>query len=203
MKTNKYFKGGFTLIEVLISLVILSIVTLITSNFLKSSIESKDFVSRKSQDTYKFNLLSNTLDQDLIHAVNVPMTDFRGGLKYATFIVVSNSSSFTFTTKTLTKDLNLKSLVRVQYLLQDESFLRRQYYAASPSNTNEYLETELFKNIKDFKLEFADKNRWYFIWPIGPITQRQIPHLVKVSIINNQNEKFIWVIKPSIDTVYE
>ena len=203
MKTNKYFKGGFTLIEVLISLVILSIVTIITSNFLKSSIESKEFVSRKSQDTYQFNLLSNTLDQDLINAVNVPIADFRGEFKKATFIGRANSPSFSFTTKTLTKDLNLKSLVRVQYLLQDESFLRRQYFAASPSNTNEYFETELFKNIKDFKLEFADKNRWYFIWPIGPITQRQIPHLVKISIINNQNEKFIWVIKPSIDTVYE
>lgn len=203
MKKNNQLKNGFTLIEVLISIVILSIVAVITSNFLKSSIESRDTVFRKSHDIYNFNLISNSLNEDLINAVNIPMSDYRGENKSATFIGGANSNSFSFTTKVLAKNIHLKSLVRVQYLLEDKSFLRRQYYAASPSDADAYIETILLQDIKDFKLQFSDASRWYFIWPIGPITQRQIPRLIKVSAINKHNEEFIWVIKPSIETVYE
>ena len=203
MKKNKDHKKGFTLIEVLISIVILSLIAVITSNFLKSSIESRDLVSGKSQAIYEFNLLTSTLTNDLINAANIPLINFRGDIEKATFIGGANSDSFSFITKAITQDISSKDLVRVEYVLENQSLLRRQYYAASPANPLEYIETMLFEDINNFQLEFADKTRWFYAWPQGPITQRQIPNLIKVSITNNQDESFVWIVNPNINTVYE
>ena len=93
MKKNKDFKKGFTLVEVLISIVILSLIAVITSNFLKSSIQSRDLVSGKSQYIYEFNLLTSTLNEDLINAVNVPLINFRGDSEKATFIGGADTDS--------------------------------------------------------------------------------------------------------------
>ncbi len=203
MKKNKDHKKGFTLIEVLISIVILSLIAVITSNFLKSSIQSRDLVSGKSQDIYEFNLLTSTLNEDLINAVNVPLRNFRGDSEMATFIGGANTDSFSFITKAITQDISSKDLVRVQYILENQSLLRRQYYAASPANPLEYMETIMFEDVDNFQLEFADKTQWFYVWPQGLITQRQIPNLIKISIINNKNESFTWIINPKINTVYD
>lgn len=203
MKKNNYPNKGFTLIEVLISIVILSLIAVITSNFLKSSIQSRDFISVKSQEIYEFNLVSSTLNEDLINAVNIPLTNFRGDLENATFIGDANSDSFSFITKMIVQDISSKTLVKVQYVLENQSLLRRQYFAASPANQFEYIETIMFEDIDTLELEFADKTKWYYAWPQGPITQKQIPSLVKILITNNQNESFAWIISPNIKTVYE
>ena len=80
LKNNNFYKPGFTLIEVLISIVILSIITIITSSFLQSSIESRELVSTKSDQTQEINLLSNTLRTDINNAINVPLINFDGFL---------------------------------------------------------------------------------------------------------------------------
>jgi len=185
LRKNKHSNQGFTLIEVLISIVILSLIAVITSNFLKSSIQSRDFVSVKSKEIYEFNLLTNTLNEK------------------ATFIGGANTDSFSFITKAITQDISSKDLVRVEYVLENQSLVRRQYYAASPANPLEYMETMLYEDVGNLQLEFADKTQWYYAWPQGPITQRQIPNLIKVSITNKQNESFVWVVNPSINTIYE
>ena len=203
MRKNKHSNQGFTLIEVLISIVILSLIAVITSNFLKSSIQSRDFVSGKSKEIYEFNLLTSTLNEDLINAVNIPLTNFRGDMEKATFIGGANTDSFSFITKAITQDISSKDLVRVEYVLENQSLVRRQYYAASPANPLEYMETMLYEDVGNLQLEFAGKTQWYYAWPQGPITQRQIPNLIKVSITNKQNESFVWIVNPSINTIYE
>ena len=203
MRINKHSNQGFTLIELLISIVILSLIAVITSNFLKSSIQSRDFVSGKSKEIYEFNLLTSTLNEDLINAVNIPLTNFRGDIEKATFIGGANTDSFSFITKAITQDISSKDLVRVEYVLENQSLVRRQYYAASPANPLEYMETMLYEDVGNLQLEFAGKTQWYYAWPQGPITQRQIPNLIKVSITNKQNESFVWIVNPSINTIYE
>ena len=160
-------------------------------------------MSGKSQDIYEFNLLTSTLTNDLINAVNIPLINFRGDREKATFIGGANTDSFSFITKAITQDILSKDLVRIEYVLENQSLLRRQYYAASPANPLEYMETKLFEDIDNLQLEFADKTRWFYSWPQGPITQRQIPNLIKVSITNNQDESFVWIVNPNINTVYE
>ena len=57
-------KKGFTLIEVLISLVILSIIAIVSTNFLQSSIDLRNQSKSKVDDIKVFNLGVSTIRRD-------------------------------------------------------------------------------------------------------------------------------------------
>ena len=156
MKKNNSVTLGFTLIEVLISIVILSIITIITSTFLQSSINSKNLVFNKSADILQINLFGDRLKQDLVNAVNVPLLDQRGEIMEATFQGDINSKIFSFVTRATSNTLSSKLLVKVQYYLKDNELIRRQFFAASPSSSEDYYETVLFTGVKDIELEFSN-----------------------------------------------
>ena len=61
-------RKGFTLIEVLVSLVILSIIAIISSNILQSSLETERVASKRLNDvtTSRFSILSSNLPISLI-----------------------------------------------------------------------------------------------------------------------------------------
>ena len=153
MKKNNLPSKGFTLIEVLISLVILSIITVITSSFLQSSIQSKEIVFSKSAHTLKINLLADALREDVTNAVNIPLLDSRGEPQTRTFYSGQNSDSFTFITKIRSGKSFSSSMVQVQYLVEDDKLLRRQFFAPAPSNLSRFSETVLLQNIKNINYE--------------------------------------------------
>ena len=70
-KTN----DGFTLIEVMISIVIVSLILIISTNILESSITSRNQTLNLLDDVKEFNLVSNTLRRDFRQALNIPMRD--------------------------------------------------------------------------------------------------------------------------------
>ena len=64
-------RKGFTIIEVLISLVILSIITLITSNILKSSLDTESTTTKHLNSIKSINLSSSKIRRDLRQILNI------------------------------------------------------------------------------------------------------------------------------------
>ena len=203
MKKNNSVTLGFTLIEVLISIVILSIITIITSTFLQSSINSKNLVFNKSADILQINLFGDRLKQDLINAVNVPLLDQRGESMEATFQGDINGKTFSFVTRATSNTLSSKLLVKVQYYLKDNKLIRRQFFAASPSSSEDYYETVLFSGVQDIELEFSNGTSWFYFWPQGTASTKQIPTLVKVAVDMGEDTIFTWIVDPQIRSTYE
>ncbi|MDA9259949.1 type II secretion system protein GspJ [Gammaproteobacteria bacterium] len=203
MKKNNSVTLGFTLIEVLISIVILSIITIITSTFLQSSINSKNLVFNKSADILQINLFGDRLKQDLVNAVNVPLLDQRGEIMEATFQGDINSKIFSFVTRATSNTLSSKLLVKVQYYLKDNELIRRQFFAASPSSSEDYYETVLFTGVKDIELEFSNGTSWFYFWPQDSFSKKQIPTLVKVVVDMGEDTIFTWIIDPQVRSYYE
>ena len=203
MKKNNSVTQGFTLIEVLISIVILSIITIITSTFLQSSINSKNLVFNKSADILQINLFGDRLKQDLVNAVNVPLLDQRGEIMEATFQGDINSKIFSFVTRATSNTLSSKLLVKVQYYLKDNELIRRQFFAASPSSSEDYYETVLFTGVKDIELEFSNGTSWFYFWPQDSFSKKQIPTLVKVVVDMGEDTIFTWIIDPQVRSYYE
>ncbi len=56
-------------------------------------------VFTKSSQTFQFNLLADTLREDVAHAVNIPLLDLRGEVQSETFRSTLNTNSFKFITK--------------------------------------------------------------------------------------------------------
>ena len=69
---------GFTIIEVLISLVILSMIAIVSSNILKSSLNTEQETSLQLNSIKELNLASTIIRRDLRQIVNVNSKDFYG-----------------------------------------------------------------------------------------------------------------------------
>ena len=117
-------KRGFTIIEVLVTLVILSMIAVVSANILQSSLISEKESSQRLNLITELNIASSTLRRDIRQIANVPMKDFYGDRLNATFISELNSENFMFTTKVKSYSNEVSPFKRVQYLIEDNKFIR-------------------------------------------------------------------------------
>ena len=90
---------GFTLIEVLVSLVILSMIAVISSNILQSSLELERTSSQRLSSARSLNFSSILIRRDIRQIINVPLKDFYGNPMSATLIGNNEDKRIMFNTK--------------------------------------------------------------------------------------------------------
>lgn len=193
-------KKGFTLIEVLISLVILSIIAIVSTNFLQSSIDLRNQSKSKVDDIKVFNLGVSTIRRDLMSVVNLPMRDNFGN-QLPNFIGSNADKKITFLGFINRIDSSRSSISRIEYLFDDTKFIRRVYFTADPYDYDDYIDSVIFNNIDDVEISFLVDNRWFTEWPAGQTAAYMIPKLVKIEI-NDKDRDFEIIINPNIDYVY-
>ena len=193
-------KKGFTLIEVLISLVILSIIAIVSTNFLQSSIDLRNQSKSKVDDIKVFNLGVSTIRRDLMSVVNLPMRDNFGN-QLPNFIGSNTDKKITFLSFINRIDSSRSSISRIEYLFDDTKFIRRVYFTADPYDYDDYIDSVIFNNIDDVEISFLIDNRWFTEWPAGQTAAYIIPKLVKIEI-NDKDRDFEIIINPNIDYVY-
>ena len=193
-------KKGFTLIEVLISLVILSIIAIVSTNFLQSSIDLRNQSKSKVDDIKVFNLGVSTIRRDLMSTVNLPMRDNFGN-QLPNFIGSNTDKKITFLGFINRIDSSRSSISRIEYLFDDTKFIRRVYFTADPYDYDDHIDSVIFDNIDDVEISFLSDNRWFTEWPAGQTAAYKIPKLVKIEI-NDKVRDFEIIINPNIDYVY-
>ena len=193
-------KKGFTLIEVLISLVILSIIAIVSTNFLQSSIDLRNQSKSKVDDIKVFNLGVSTIRRDLMSTVNLPMRDNFGN-QLPNFIGSNTDKKITFLGFINRLDSLRSSISRIEYLFDDTKFIRRVYFTADPYDYDDHIDSVIFDNIDDVEISFLSDNRWFTEWPAGQTAAYKIPKLVKIEI-NDKDRDFEIIINPNIDYVY-
>ena len=197
---NKHEKG-FTLIEVLVSIVILSIIAVVSTNFLQSSIEAREQGANKLQKIKELNIASSIVRRDMRQILNVPIRDYFGNNLKGNFIADQTANSIIFTTL-VNSSFSTTKVRRVEYLFQDNAFIRKQYYADNPYSYDEFFETVLLNNISEIEFSYMNSAKWYSVWPMDIITKNKIPELVKISFIKD-GLRYEWFINPNIDYVYK
>jgi type II secretion system protein J len=198
LKNNK---KGFTLIEVLVSIVILSIIAIVSTNFLQSSISAREEGAKKLQNIKELNIASSILRRDMRLILNVPIRDYFGNNLKGNFIADAISNSIVFTTL-VNSSFSTSRVRRVEYLYQDKKFIRRQYFADNPYSYEEYFETTLLDEVTEIEFSYMTNRKWYPVWPIDITTKVKIPELVKITFVKN-DLKYEWIINPNIDYVYK
>ena len=193
-------KKGFTLIEVLISLVILSIIAIVSTNFLQSSIDLRNQSKSKVDDIKVFNLGVSTIRRDLMSTVNLPMRDNFGN-QLPNFIGSNTDKKITFLGFINRIDSSRSSISRIEYLFDDTKFIRRVYFTADPYDYDDHIDSVIFDNIDDVEISFLTDNRWFTEWPAAQTAAFIIPKLVKIEI-NDKDRDFEIIINPNIDYVY-
>ena len=191
-------KKGFTIIEVLVTLIILSMIAIISSNILQSSLESEKVSSQRLYSIKELNLASSILRRDIRQIANVSIKDFYGNKINGTFISELGSENLMFTTKVKSFSNEVSSLKRVQYVIENKNFIRKQYYSSNPYNQDEYTKSIIINDIDNLKLSFLNENKWHQSWPVSPITSKKIPTLIKIEF-RLDNKDYSWVINPNIE----
>ena len=189
---------GFTIIEVLVTLIILSMIAIITSNILQSSLESEKISSQRLNSIKELNLASSILRRDIRQIANVSIKDFYGNKINGTFISELGSENLMFTTKVKSFSNEVSPLKRVQYVIENKNFIRKQYYSSNPYNQDEFAKSIIINDIDNLKLSFLNENKWHQSWPVSPITSKKIPTLIKIEF-RLDNKDYSWVINPNIE----
>ena len=99
LKVSFHMSKGFTLIEILISLVILSVILLVTSNILESSLETERNLSNRLEESSSLNLSSIIVKRDIRQIINVPLRDYYGEFLQATIIGDDVQKKISFNSK--------------------------------------------------------------------------------------------------------
>ena len=201
-RNNKNPRSGFTLIEVLIAIIIMTVIAVISTNILQSSLSSREFTNQSLERIKKINLASNLVRRDFRQSVNVPMKDLYGQPLKATFLSPEGSKRIIFTVLVNRYSEETSGVRRVEYLFNENSFIRRQYFAGNPYSSSDYSESVLFKDIDDVKISFSDGIKWVNSWPLDELTQRSIPRLIQIQLMQN-NKSIEWIISPKNDYVYQ
>ena len=191
-------KKGFTIIEVLVTLIILSMIAIISSNILQSSLESEKVSSQRLNSIKELNLASSILRRDIRQIANVSIKDFYGNKINGTFISELGLENLMFTTKVKSFSNEVSPLKRVQYVIENKNFIRKQYYSSNPYNQDEFTKSIIINDIDNLKLSFLNKNKWHQSWPVSPITSKKIPTLIKIEF-RLDNKDYSWVINPNIE----
>ena len=191
-------KKGFTIIEVLVTLIILSMIAIISSNILQSSLESEKVSSQRLNSIKELNLASSILRRDIRQIANVSIKDFYGNKINGTFINELGSENLMFTTKVKSFSNEVSPLKRVQYVIENKNFIRKQYYSSNPYNQDEFTKSIIINDIDNLKLSFLNENKWHQSWPVSPITSKKIPTLIKIEF-RLDNKDYSWVINPNIE----
>lgn len=201
-RNNKNLRSGFTLIEVLIAIIIMTVIAVISTNILQSSLSSREFTNQSLERIKKINLASNLVRRDFRQSVNVPMKDLYGQPLKATFLSPEGSKRIIFTVLVNRYSEETSGVRRVEYLFNESSFIRRQYFAGNPYSSSDYSESVLFEDIDDVKISFSDGIKWVNSWPLDELTQRSIPRLIQIQLMQN-NKSIEWIISPKNDYVYQ
>ena len=188
---------GFTIIEILISLVILSIIAIVSSNILKSSLDTEQETSLRLNSIKELNLASTIIRRDLRQVVNVNSKDFYGNNLYGTFISKVNSQDLIFNSNIKSLFNEVSPIKRIQYKIADNNFIRKQYFSSNPYDQNDFIKIELIKNIDNLRFSFFHENSWHESWPVSKDTSNQIPILVKIEF-TKENKEYSWIVDPNI-----
>ena len=192
---------GFSLIELLISLLILSLILTISTNFMRSSFFSNTATNNNSIDLQEFQILSSFIRKDFQYMKPIPMIDEIGENTKIVLMLQNNPTLLEFTTYDYA-DEDYKELTRLIYLLDEKIFTRRQFDSDQPYDKKDFFSFPLAENVANLSIEAFDGERWHDYWPKSPIMERRLPKAIKISFVQDKRV-FEYLVSINNETVFK
>lgn len=200
-------EGGFSLIEVVITIGIMMSLTLAVASMLRGGFEVKEGLSQKAKIIHRLTVAMNKLSDDIQHAFLVSTKDVAKngiGRNMKTLFKIEKTGSgdkLSLTTKThrpMHAGAYESELTYVTYELLDSKVatgrkdLFRSESAYIPSDLKEEQPMRLLaRNIKTMTLEFWTGERWSKdYWDTGRSdTRGRLPKLVRITLEAQSQER--------------
>lgn len=203
MKKDLKYQSGFTLVEVLVSLFIFSLLSAATLTVLTTTLESRERLSEHNDILQKQSLMRIVMKSDFSHALAHPKTDpygqpetvyFSGGNIGDERVLVLSRTGWD-NPGGIERRSDLQA---VDYVLENETLVRRTKLRFNALLETETVEQELAKDVDTVKFGFYDGEQWADNWVTGlpPLGVEALPKLASVEILykNGKNlRQIFWV----------
>ena len=176
-------RKAFTLIEILVALLSVSIITLFSFDYLSNTITVKNQLTSQTTKQQKYTNAINAIRLDLMQLTRMPMKDLNGRYTGVTFFGNNENELMTFISLgASSQNDTVSKLRRITYVFENGQLIRK----SSPSNRPSALTSEklLFENIENLTISFSDS--WeegkYDQWPNNNYPSDTVPRYIFLDI---------------------
>lgn len=159
---------GFTLLELLISLVIFGLIAAMAYSGLNNVLIARSQTEAKVQQLYKLQMALTMMERDVEQAVDRPTRDEYGDEKPALVGNEYGDYLLEFTRDGWLNPLSSprSSLQRVAYSIKDEKLIRTIWYVLDRAQDSQHYDTVLLDDVKNLEFRYLDANgEWQRSWP--------------------------------------
>ena len=175
---------GFSLVELLITLIILSIILLTTSSILTSSVETDARVSQASEQITSFQIASALIRRDFNNLKKVLIVDQLGQRTENFLVLENNPAKIMFVAQDFFQT-PYPSLTRIEYALAGETLKRIQYPSDQPHNNTGSIETILSYDVNSLTISAFDGDSWQVSWGNNDLQNNRLPSAIKINYVNS------------------
>ena len=183
-------KSGFTLIEVLISMTILSLIILTATQSINTSINVKSTIIKTGEKHQMFDFL-NRLESDINNMV------FESYEESEEYLIGYSGDDKTFVKFVanigIVSAINKYELSNVQYIFK-KGILKRQIKPFTNMNYGKWHDDIVLDNIKDFKISFYAGGEHYTFFPNTNTKGNRLPQGLRIKITTKDNKQYTkWI----------
>jgi len=190
MSRERWHRGGFTLIEVLVALAVFAIMSALAYGTLNQTLISADILSARMDRLQAIQRTIRQVDQDLMQLAPRPIRDELGdGYSPALRTGIQTGFALELTRGGWTNPIALPrgTLQRAAYRLEDDKFVRYHWNVLDRTLSNQVIGVTLLDNVESVVFLFMQENgEWTEQWPpsqrSGPLGLRYRPRAVQFTI---------------------
>lgn len=186
MKTRQPL-SGFTLVEMLVALIILSLLSIAGYRGLNAMIQTREHVAAETRHWQHLSQLFARMEQDIAQAVRRPVRDREGKVR-ETWIgqatpVGDEDAELTFTRSGMPgQGRSQAAPQRIAYRFEHDSIVLLHWKSLDLSPNSVAIRYPLLEGVRAFKLRYMDSvGNWYPQWPISNIGL-ELPAATEVSL---------------------
>jgi general secretion pathway protein J len=179
--------GGYTLIEVLVALAVLSVVVTTTLGGLVLGARSRDAIRIQGERLAQLQTALVLYEQDLLHALYRPVHTARGEQPAFVYFPGIARPRLVFTTVEAagTGEDALARTVRVEWFAKEGTLVRRQWLFADRTALTPSVDTAVLSGVRRYRVQFLDSARqWHSRWPSpqAPKDRDGLPTAVRLDL---------------------
>ena len=188
---SEYKQSGFTLIELMISMAIFAMLSLMAYGGLDTVMRNKAGTETSMLRLNQLQLSMTKLHRDIEQISNREATDELGGKLLTLSAGQGDELIIQFTRNGWRNPakLNRSHLQRVAYKLDEDKLIRMSWPYVDRALDDQVIETLLMDNLKDVQLRFLDDSKsWHDSWPktnANPSATTSQPRAIEVKLQMN------------------
>jgi len=190
-------QGGFTLLEILISVSIFALVSTATFSMLQQTIKASDIFDDKAAYLVELQRAKRLLQQDLTQVVPRSIRDEFGEVLPAVMSEDVNwgvAIELTRAGRSNPLEKDRSNLLRLRYFFDGEKLIRRTWKRLDRAPEAEYLDQVVIDNVKTWQVRFFNDNNWLDSFPTDiDESVTNLPSAIEVTLSLTDDREFRWL----------